>query len=181
MMTTAELLRLPEADVNRWLVQGQLRERPRTLHDRRHARAMTTVSTLLEAWRLLHRKRGGLVLAGEVGLRLARDPDTTLGVDVVYVTDRGLARDWDDETLIEEIPILVVEILSPSDVFEDIKEKIDLYQKYRVPLIWVIDPHDRTVTIYRLDAEPELVNIRQELTGEPFLPGFRVPVAEIFA
>lgn len=121
------------------------------------------------------------MLAGEVGLRLARDPDTTLGVDVVYVTDRGLARDWDDETLIEEIPILVVEILSPSDVFEDIKEKIDLYQKYRVPLIWVIDPHDRTVTIYRLDAEPELVNIRQELTGEPFLPGFRVPVAEIFA
>lgn len=47
--------------------------------------------------------------------------------------------------------------------------------------MWVIDPHDRTVTIYRLDAEPELVNIRQELRDEPHLPGFRVKGAEIFA
>ena len=58
--------------------------------------------------------------------------------------------------------------------------QIDLYRNIRVPLVWVVDPHDRTVTIYRLDREPELVNIRQELTAEPFLPGLRVAVAEIF-
>ena len=43
------------------------------------------------------------------------------------------------------------------------------------------DPHDQTVTIYRAKTEPELVNVRQELTGEPHLPGFHVPAAEIFA
>jgi hypothetical protein len=32
-----------------------------------------------------------------------------------------------------------------------------------------------------LYAEPELVNIRQELSGRPGLPGFRVAAAEIFA
>ena len=68
-----------------------------------------------------------------------------------------------------------------SDVFEEINEKIDLYQKVGVPLVWVIDPHDRTITIYRLDAEPELVNIHEELNGDPHLPGFRVAVKEIFA
>ena len=47
--------------------------------------------------------------------------------------------------------------------------------------IETVDPDDRTVTIYRLDAEPELVNVKQELVGDPQLPGFRVAVAEIFA
>ena len=93
----------------------------------------------------------------------------------------GEQRFLDDEqdTLLN--PTVIIEILSPSDVIEDIKEKIDLYQKYRVPLVWVIDPHDRTVTIYRLDSEPELVNVNQELSGSTSLPGFRVKVAELFA
>ena len=39
---------------------------------------------------------------------------------------------------------------------------------------------DRTITIYRLDAEPDMINIRQELSGEPHLPGFSA-AAEIFA
>jgi Uma2 family endonuclease len=46
--------------------------------------------------------------------------------------------------------------------------------------VWAINPHRRTVTIYRPDEEPEMVNVRQELSGEPHLPGFRVPVAQLF-
>ena len=49
-----------------------------------------------------------------------------------------------------------------------------------MPLVWVIDPHDRSITIYRLGEQPELVNIRQELSGDPHLPGIRVAVAEVF-
>ncbi len=47
--------------------------------------------------------------------------------------------------------------------------------------MWVIDPHERTVLIHRSNEEPEMVNVRQELTGEPHLPGFRVRVADLFA
>ena len=49
-----------------------------------------------------------------------------------------------------------------------------------VPLIWVIDPHDRTVLIYRPGRRPQFVDDSQELIGEPQLPGFRVPVAQLF-
>jgi Uma2 family endonuclease len=48
-------------------------------------------------------------------------------------------------------------------------------------VVWVVDPHDRTVLVYRPQAEPELFNVRQELSGDPELPGFRVAVSEIFA
>jgi Uma2 family endonuclease len=112
---------------------------------------------------------------------LGRNPDTTVGIDVVYVAAALVAHEPDDTTLIDGVPTLVIEILSPSDVIEEVNEKIDLYQKFGVPLVWVIDAHDRTVTIYRQGAQPELVNIKQELSGDTHLPGFRVNVAELFA
>jgi Uma2 family endonuclease len=58
---------------------------------------------------------------------------------------------------------------------------VDGYLVAGVRLVWVIDPHDRTVMIYRPDAEPELVNIKQDLTAGPHLPGFRIAVAQLFA
>lgn len=180
-MTTAELLALPGNGKERWLVAGRLREKPMTVRNRVHSRIMANSSYYLEAWRRTQPEPRGLVLCGEAGCRLARNPDTTVGIDVVYVAANLVAQEPDDTTLIDGVPTLVIEILSPSDVIEEIEEKIDLYQKFRVPLIWVIDPHDRTVTIYRLDAEPELVNANQQLSGGAHLPGFCVKVAELFA
>jgi Uma2 family endonuclease len=180
-MTTAELLAMPRNGKERWLVAGRLREKPMTVRNRVHSRIMARSSYFLESWRERQPEPRGQVLCGEAGCRLGRNPDTTVGIDVVYVAADLVAHQSDDTTLIDGVPILIIEILSPSDVIEEIEEKIDVYQRFRVPLVWVIDPHDRTVTIYRLGAEPELVNINQELTGEPHLPGFRVKVAELFA
>jgi Uma2 family endonuclease len=142
---------------------------------------MARTGYLLERWRRKQPLPRGLVLAGEAWCRLRRDPDTTVGIDIVYISAELAARQPDDTTLIDGVPILAVEILSPSDTQEVIEEKVDTYMAAGVALVWLIDPHDRTVLIYRPWAEPELVNIRQELSGEPHLPGFRVPVAEIFA
>lgn len=82
--------------------------------------------------------------------------------------------------LIEGVPTLAVEILSPNDTIEEIHEKITVYQSAGVPLIWVLNPYDRTVTVYRPGTEPDAFNIHQELSGESHLPGFRVPVARLF-
>jgi Uma2 family endonuclease len=49
-----------------------------------------------------------------------------------------------------------------------------------VPLVWVVHPSDRTVIVYGSNANLELCNIGQELSVEPHLPGFRVPVARLF-
>jgi len=91
-----------------------------------------------------------------------------------------MLRQTEDSTLIDGVPTLVVEILSPSDTIEDINEKIDAYLAARVSIIWIIDPHRRTITVHQPECEPELFNIRDELSAEPHLPGFRVPVARLF-
>jgi Uma2 family endonuclease len=75
---------------------------------------------------------------------------------------------------------LAVEILSPSDTQEDITDKIGDYLAAGVPLVWVIETVFRTASVYRPDADPEMFNVRQELSAEPHLPGLRVAVSEIF-
>jgi Uma2 family endonuclease len=179
-MTTEALLALPQNGVDRWLIRGQLRERPMTVRNRVHSRVLIRVGYLLESWLERQPRPHGSVLGGEAGVRLRRNPDTTVGIDVVYIPADVAARESEETTLVDGIPVLAVEILSPNDVIDDVNEKIDTYLDAGVALVWAIDPHRRTVEIFRQGAEPELVNVRQELSGEPHLPGFSVPVAEIF-
>lgn len=151
-----------------------------TVRNRWHGRITTRVSKFLDNWLDGQAEPRGSVLSGEAGVRLRREPDTTVGIDVVYVNAEVAARDPDDTTLIDGVPVLAVEILSPNDTQEQIHEKINDYLAAGVALVWVIDPYDRTVRIYRPDTPTELVNTQQELTAEPQLPGFRVRVADLF-
>jgi Uma2 family endonuclease len=181
VMTTEELLSLPQNGTDRWLIHGELREKPMTVRNRWHSKIMARISYELINWLNQQPEPRGSVLCGEAGVRLRRDPDTTVGVDVVYVSAEVAARQPDDTTLIEGVPILAVEILSPNDVQDEINEKIDEYLQAGVALVWVIDPHYKTVKIFLPGAEPELVNVRQELSGEPNLPGFHVAASQFFS
>jgi Uma2 family endonuclease len=180
LMTTEELLALPVDGVERWLIGGQLREKPVTVRNRWHSRIMIRVGRFLDEWLDKQPEPRGSVLGGEVGVRLRRNPDTTVGIDVAYVPAEVAAREPADTRLVDGVPVLAVEILSPNDTLEEINEKIDVYLDAGVRLVWVIDPHRRTIEICRPGAEPELVNIQQELSAEPELPGFRVQAARLF-
>jgi Uma2 family endonuclease len=179
-MTTEEMLALPDNGTERWLIAGELRERPMTVRNRFHSRVMIRTGKFLDNWLDEQPEPRGQVLGGEAGVRLSRDPETTVGIDVVYVSSDVVVRQTDETTLVDGVPTLAVEILSPNDTIEEIDEKMTAHRVAGVPLVWVLDPYDRTVTVYRPDAEPELFNVRQELSGEPHLPGFHVPVARLF-
>jgi Uma2 family endonuclease len=181
LMTMEEFLAIADDGSHRWLYRGELREKPKTVRNRFHSRTTVRISYLLEAWLEKQPAPHGLVLCGEAGVRLIRDPDTIAGIDVVYISPEVVAQQTRATTLIDGVPVLAVEILSPNDTSEDINEKIDLYLQAGIALVWIVDPHRRTVQIFRPDAGPELVNIDGQLTAEPLLPGFRVAVKDIFA
>ncbi|MBX3399938.1 MAG: Uma2 family endonuclease [Gemmataceae bacterium] len=180
-MTTADLLALPDDGKRRWLIKGELREQDMTVRNRFHSKTMANVSGLLFVWRSGQPLPRGDVVCGEAGVRLPGiEPETTIGVDVAYVSPDVLVQQSEQSTIIVGIPTLVVEILSPNDTQEEIDEMVEAYVKVGVPLVWLVDPTDRTVTIYRPGEEPTLVNSRQKLDGGTVLPGFSVPVAQIF-
>ncbi len=179
-MTTEELESLPEDGIDRELIRGQLREKPMTRRDRWHSSAEVRISHILQSWLASQPKPLGLVVAGEAGFRLRRNPDSTVGIDVAIVSAEVAANE-PDAPYFEGAPVLAVEILSPSDKQEEIDEKVELYLETGVAIVWVVNPRFKTVVVFRPQAAPEMFNTSQELTAEPHLPGFRVPVAQLFA
>jgi Uma2 family endonuclease len=69
----------------------------------------------------------------------------------------------------------------PSDPCEEVNDKIDDWLGAGVQMLWVVDPFRRTVTIYQPEHDPVLLSERATLQGDPVIPGFRCPEAEIFA
>jgi Uma2 family endonuclease len=180
LLTTEDLLAMPENGMDRWLIRGQLREKPMTVRNRFHSQAMVRIAAELDNWRLNQPAPRGIVLCGEAGIILQRAPDSTVGIDVAYVSAEVAARLSKNTTLVDGVPTLAVEILSPSDTHEQTHEKLSEYLRAGVPLVWIVDPDDYTVRVYSQDARPQLFNEDQELAGDPHLPGFRVAVRRLF-
>src|SRR6266542_2614322 len=85
-ITTEQLLAMPDDGKERWLIDGELREKEMTRRNRGHSRVEATIAYLLNRWLEKQSSPRGEVLVGEAGVRLRRNPDTTVGVDVAYVS-----------------------------------------------------------------------------------------------
>ena len=183
LYTVADLIAMPDDGVERWLIRGRLRERKgpeMTKRNRVHASLTARLSQLIGNWIDQQPEPRGEVFDGEAGVYLRRSPDTAVGVDVVYLSPTLAAAQPDDSTMIDGVPTLVVEVLSPSNTEEEVNEKADDYLAAGVPLVWIIDPHFKTVTVLRPGQPVELFNTTHSLSADPHLPGFAVPVAKLF-
>ena len=78
-------------------------------------------------------------------------------------------------------PDLAVEVLSPSDRAGDVLAKVQDWLNAGTAAVWVVDPKTQTVTIYGADRKAAILTSTDTLSGGDLLPGFSVPVAELFA
>src|SRR6266550_2206960 len=106
LMTTEEMLALPDNGMERDLIGGRLRERPVTIRDRGHSRATVRLGHLLELWLEQQPEPRGEVVGGEAGFRLQRDPDTSVGIDVAYVSAEVARNTPESFPYIEGPPVL---------------------------------------------------------------------------
>jgi Uma2 family endonuclease len=180
-MTSDELFSLPpNKKIDRWLFRGELRERKVTRRNPNHAGAVMTLSRLLGNWLAEQPEPRGKLYGGEAYFRIRKDPETNVGVDIGLATPDQRAMVKKKSSYVDGPPVLAVEVLSPYDKQKEIDEMIEEYIDCKVPLVWIVDPMDETVTVYRPGNEPVLFNRTQVLSGDPELPGFSCHVAEIF-
>ena len=99
--------------------------------------------------------------------------------DVSFIRRGRLPGDVAPEGWVKIPPDLAVEVVSPGDSAEELKEKLSDYRKAGVPLIWVIYPKARTATILRRDGPITELEEDDVLSGEEIIPGFRCPLREI--
>jgi Uma2 family endonuclease len=82
---------------------------------------------------------------------------------------------------LETRPDLAVEILSPDDRPGRVADKLAFYLRTRVPLTWIIDPDERTLTAYRPGEPPSVYTAPEFVGAEPVLDGFPLDLGRLFA
>ena len=122
----------------------------------------------------------GWVMGGEVGIYTRRDPDRVRGADIVFLA-KERAADRPGRGFLEIAPNLVVEVMSPNDRWQKVHQKIEEYFAIGVQWVWVVEPENRALRVFRSTTEAQKLNEDDTLVGEGALAGFALPVAEIFA
>ena len=76
-----------------------------------------------------------------------------------------------------------MEVLSPSNTVEEMDEKLDDYFTAGATLVWLVEPDTRSVSVFTSADRATAVRlmIADTLDGGTVLPGFVLPVADIFA
>jgi Uma2 family endonuclease len=77
-------------------------------------------------------------------------------------------------------PGLAVELLSKGNTKPEIARILGEYFKVGVKLVWLVDPRTKTVRIYTAADQFVRLTENQTLDGGDVLPGFSVPIAELF-
>jgi Uma2 family endonuclease len=157
------------------LVNG--RPVPMPMAGRSHAAYQARLSARLFAY--AEETGRGLVLGGEAGLYTHRNPDTVRGADVLFISHERYAR-CGPLTFLDVTPELVVEISSSDDRPGEVAEKVEEYLSIGVDRVWVVSLRRRTVQIHRSDAGPEMLGIGDTLRDEEILPGFSLPLSDLF-
>jgi Uma2 family endonuclease len=123
----------------------------------------------------------GYVTAAETGYILFTDEngkDTVLAPDVGFVS-KERAPDGLPEGFIPFAPDLAVEVVSPSETYTRVARKVALYLRYGTRMVWVIDPASKTVVVHTSEGA-HTFGENDTLTGGDVLPGFTLPVRDIF-
>ena len=109
------------------------------------------------------------------------DDHTVLEPDLLFISQarRGIVG----EDAIHGAPELVVEVVSPSTFYHDLRRKMTADSQFGVQEYWIVDPEKQTVELYGRGAEELQLTRRfssEETLESSLLPGFRLAVNSIF-
>lgn len=176
-MTAEQLLELPDDGLRHELVDGELRTMSPAGY--RHGRVSLRVGRRVGDFVDEHDL--GEVLSNDTGFVLGRGPDTVRAPDVAFVRAEVAATLVDEKGFAEVAPDLVVEVVSPSDRAGEVVAKALAWLDAGVRLVWVVDPDSRSVLVHRPDGVGRLVRgAGAVLDGDDVLPGFALPLDELF-
>jgi Uma2 family endonuclease len=147
---------------------------PKRKHGILVARLAARLSTFVEA-----RKLGAVV--AESGMLTARGPDSVRGPDVSFISTARLAKSDETHGYSDVPPELCIEVVSPSDTWSELSEKVGEYLAAGVDVVWVVDPQLGQVHVYAKGQPPRILKGQDVLDGGTVLPGFTLALSDLFA
>jgi Uma2 family endonuclease len=177
LMTADDLWQLPDDGHRYALVAGELIQMPPSgfLHGIVASKFNRFIDEHATKYDL------GVVCAAETGFRLRQNPDSVRAPDVAFVSRERILAQGKPEKFWPGAPDLAVEVVSPSDRFDDVFEKVQEWLAAGTRLVWVALPRTKTVMTYRPNGLVKILQENEELNGEDVLPNFVCRVKEFFA
>ncbi len=175
-MTAEELWEMPEVPGKRFeLVEGELVEVPGT--GALHNLLVFAVAVILREHVRKHNL--GVVCVDGASYVLVH-PGTVRIPDVSFVSRERIPEGGVPEGYWPFAPDLAVEIVSPNDRADEVKEKVREYLAAGTRLVWVLWPRHRSATVHRPDGTARELGPDDELDGGDVLPGFSARVGDLF-
>jgi len=123
-----------------------------------------------------------------IGIVLYSPVDVYLGEKNAYQPDIAFISKEETEIIKEDgiygAPDLIIEILSPSTAYYDIKKKYRVYERHGVKEYWLVDPEMRGVEVFLLNDKGEFsLSLKVYEKGtikSTVLRGFEFSIDEIF-
>ena len=122
----------------------------------------------------------GRVFGAETGFLIARDPDTVRAPDMAFIRAERLSP-TPGKGFFPGPPDLAVEVISPNDRAGEVLAKVHNWLDAGSRAVWLVDPDTRSITVYRSRSEIRVLAPGDLLSGEDVVPGFGMPVAEVFS
>lgn len=132
------------------------------------------VGDFVEEWDL------GFVTGADGTLRLM--PRLVRIPEVSFISwDQLPSREYPSRPIPDLYPDLAVEVLSEGNTEEEMERKLKEYFLAGTRLVWLVDPESRTVRVYTAPDEFTRLTEVDTLTGGDVLPGFTLPLRQLFA
>ncbi len=175
-VTAEELLRTPDDGLRRELVRGEVRTMAPAGYQ--HGRIAQNIAASLD--RLVRDEGAGVVLAAETGFKLSANPDTVRAADVAFVTRERAEAAGEVVGYWPGAPDLAVEVVSPNDRFAEVEEKVADWLSAGTRMVLIANPQGRTVTVRRSEREALILYEEETIDGDEVVPGWTLPVADVF-
>lgn len=175
-MTAEELLAMPDDGFRYELVRGELVKMSPAgrVHGKRGNRVNVSLSLYV------YENNLGETYLADTGFHLETDPDHVLAPDVAFVSREREEATLEADGFFPGPPDLAVEVISPSDRLAEVADKVAEWLAAGTRMVVVVNPRNRTVQAHTSDGVTELTE-QDTLNGGDVVPGWRLPVADIFA
>ena len=172
-MTANELLLLPRGIKRYELIRGSLIQYP--LNEDPVGLTTSHISYALGSYADSHDY--GRTAIG-CGYWLEHDPDTVRAATITWVAPGRIPKGTQGYP--ELAPDLAVEVKSHSSSYPETTSKAYMWLSYGSQQVWVADPLTATVIVYQLNAADITLGGDDVLDGGELLPGFSIPVRDLF-
>jgi Uma2 family endonuclease len=129
----------------------------------------------------------GFLDENDLGLVVGADGPVRLQLGLVRIPDVSFIS-WErlpggelpDKAIAPVVPDLAVELLSEGNTKAEMERKLRDYFEAGVRLVWHIQPKTQTALAYTSATKARRIGKDQALDGGEVLPGFRLPLKELF-